>query len=252
MSVVFRAIRQSDNRDVAIKYLKSDFREIPSMRARFSRECQLTRTFDHPNIIQVFETGEHNDSAYMVMEYLPIGGMDTMAGHPDFHPGVAIAAMRQTARALAYLHQRQVIHRDVKLSNVMVSRWEMNRAVQAGQWITIQLSDFGLSKQLPGDGLTQVGTRMGTEFYTAPEMRESPQNADHRADIYSLGVAIYRLLSRTGYPEGAYPPLHQLNPALPPEIDRLIDACLQVDRDRRLNNAADVDDALAVIERQMQ
>jgi serine/threonine protein kinase len=94
---------------------------------------------------------------------------------------------------------------------------------------------------------------MGTEFYTAPEKCVNHRKTQITVQTFiSLGVAIYRLLSRTGYPEGAYPPLHQLNPALPPEIDRLIDACLQVDRDRRLNNAADVDDALAVIERQMQ
>lgn len=251
MSVVFRALRRSDHREVAIKYLKRDFLSKPSMVARFARECELTRTFDHPNIIRVFDTGEHEGSGYLVMQYLPIGGMDTMAINPNFHEGAAISALRQTAKALAYLHQRQVIHRDVKLANVMVSRWYMDPTAPFARRIKVKLSDFGLSKHIPGDGLTKVGTRMGTEYYTAPEMREAPERADHRADIYALGVAIYRLISRTGYPEGAYPPLHQLHPTLPPEIDQLVDSCLQIDRDQRLDSAAKVDEALAAIARKM-
>lgn len=251
MSVVFRALRRSDHRDVAIKYLKRDFLAKPSMVARFARECELTRSFKHPNIIHVFETGEHDGSGYLVMEYLPIGGMDVMAGHPDFNAGIAASAIRQTARALAHLHQQQVIHRDVKLSNILVSGWNVNSTTPADYLVEVKLSDFGLSKQIPGDGLTKVGTRMGTEYYTAPEMCDAPEKADHRADIYSLGVALYRLLSRTGFPVGAYPPLHQLNPTLPPEIDRLIDSCLQSDPKKRLDSAATVDERLAAIEQKI-
>lgn len=251
MSVVFRALRLSDHREVAIKYLKRDFLNKPSMVARFARECELTRSFDHPNIISVLDTGEHDGSGYLVMEYLPIGGMDIMAGHPDFNAGIAVNTMRQTATALAHIHQHQVIHRDVKLSNVLVSRWNVNPTAPADFRVEVKLSDFGLGKHIPGDGLTKVGTRMGTEYYTAPEMRETPEKADHRADIYALGVAIYRLISRTGFPVGAYPPLHQLNPSLPPEIDRLIDSCLQINREQRLGSAAKADEALAAIERKI-
>ena len=252
MSVVFRALRRSDQREVAIKYLKRDFLNKPSMVARFARECELTRSFNHPNIISVFETGEHDGSGYLVMEYLPIGGMDIMAGHPDFNVGIAVNAIRQTARALAHLHQHQVIHRDVKLSNILVSRWDVNPTAPADFRVAVKLCDFGLGKHIPGDGLTRVGTRMGTEYYTAPEMRDAPERADQRADIYALGVGLYRAISRTGFPVGAYPPLHQLNPALPPEIDRLLDSCLQADPERRLGSAVTVDETLAAIERKMK
>ncbi len=240
MSRVFRATRESDGQTVAVKYLRKKFFKSPTIVARFQRECRLCLMFDHPNIVKVFEADLSDGIGFIVMEYVPHGGLDGFLNDPDLSPRLALAAAGQAARAVAYLHAQKVIHRDIKLANLLVSYWAPDSDSPAGEKIHVKLTDFGLSKTVPGDGLTKVGTKMGTEFYSSPEMLANPLLADERTDIYSLGVAFYRLISGDGFPVGDYQTLHELAPELPVELDILLKACLEKDKERRFASAKDL------------
>ena len=233
MSVVFRAIRLSDQKEVAIKYLRREYFDSPAMVARFRRECRLSLSFNHPNIVKTFEVGQHDPGGFMVMEFLPLGGMDKYLGHPHMNPWLSISVIGQALQALTHIHAKNVVHRDIKLSNLLVSQWAPQSKGKPDEQIRIKLTDFGLSKELPGDGLTTVGTRMGTDLYMAPEQRESPGDVDQRADIYAMGVCLYRLMSGKGFPEGDYPLLHELHTELPVEMDHLLKKCLKQNPDDR-------------------
>jgi serine/threonine protein kinase len=240
MSVVFRAVRKADHVDVAIKYLRKQLLNNPATAARFRRECRLCTSFDHPNIIRVFDSGEHNGSAFLVMEYLPLGGLDGFIDHPDLSPRHSLAAIRQAAGALAYIHEKGVIHRDVKLSNLLVAKWRPGGAANIDNQIQVRLSDFGLCKEISADGFTRADTKMGTDFYSAPEMLYKPSRADHRADIYSLGVSLYRLLSGGAFPEKEYAPLQKQSSQIPAGIDEIVRGCVEEDREKRCSSASQV------------
>ncbi len=245
MSTVFRAVRDSDGTEVAVKLLREAFFDQPSMLERFRRECRLSLSFDHPRVVRVLEAGDDGRTGFIVMEHLPLGGLDARLPDPGLTPRVALAATRQAAEALAYLHAKAVVHRDVKLGNLLVARWEPEDGREP---LEVKLTDFGLSKALPGDGLTRVGTRMGSEFYAAPEQLSGAGTVDARADIYSLGVVLYRLISKKGFPEGRYPPLTELCPELPARVDRLLERCLEPDPQRRSIKAVDVVEELQGVE----
>lgn len=250
LSAVFRAIRRSDQREVALKFLNEEHLQTPSLVARFQRECRLTRSFDHPRVIKVFEAGEHTGRGFLVMEYLPLGGADSLLGHGELSPVLCLELIRQGAEALAYIHKQGVVHRDVKLSNLLLAAWEA-KADRIQDRIAVKLSDFGLSKESTGEGLTRTGTLMGTDFYMAPEQQTSAKEADHRADIYSLGVSLYRLASGQGFPVGAYEPLHELRPELPRQVDDLLWKCLQSDPVQRWDSAGDLARELEAIMSEM-
>jgi len=236
MSVVFRAVRNSDNQEVAIKYLRKKFFHIPATVARFQRECRLCLSFDHPRIVKVYESGEHQGNAFLIMEYFHQGGLDNYINVPDLNGNNAISAILQIAGALEYIHSRDVIHRDVKLSNFLVAKWQPEAEGDPEDKVSIKLTDFGLSKELSGDGFTKEGARMGTELYSAPELLNDPAGVDHRADIYSLGVSLYRLVSGGAFPVGDYKPMHILQPSVSPELDDILRKCLLEDREERYSS----------------
>lgn len=251
MSVVFRAVRKADDTEVAVKVLREEFFSKPSIVERFNRECRLSLSFDHPNVIRVHEAGEVDGRAFLVMEYLPLGGVDVRLGDPELTPPVALCIGRQAAEALAYLHSMYIVHRDVKLSNLLIAGWDPKRIDAGPPGVRVKLADFGLSKAIPGDGLTRVGTAMGTDEYAAPEQKRSARDVDHRADIYSLGVCLFRMLSGGGFPGNGSPALRELNPELPEELVFLVEKCIETDREKRFSSARELAGTLAEIERRM-
>ncbi|MCD4674872.1 MAG: serine/threonine protein kinase [Desulfobacula sp.] len=240
MSVVFKGVRIADNKEVAIKFLKEEYFSSPVICERFNRECKMSISFDHPSIAKVFEIDKGENTGYMIMEYLPKGGTDSILSDPELDFKMALSIVKQAARALSYIHEKKVVHRDIKLSNLLIKTWEPGKKIQ------IKLTDFGISKEVNKEGLTVIGTKMGTDFYCAPEQRESPEKVDHRADIYSLGVCLYRLISKKGYPEGDFPAINKICSQAPVELNDIVMRCLKNNPDNRFSSA---DELLSKLEK---
>lgn len=233
MSTVFKAVRNTDGKEVAIKYLKPAFFSSENICSRFDRECRVSLGFDHPNVIDVLEIDRSDNAGFLVMEYIPNGGVDRLLDAPGLDLNLIVSIAEQTARALSYVHQQGIIHRDVKLSNLLVKSFEpLSR-------IHVKLTDFGICKDMAQDGLTIVGTRMGTDFYCAPEQMAAPEKADTRSDIYALGVCIYRLLTKL-YPGTDMPSVKTFRPDIPESLNMVIMKCLEHQPENRYASAEEL------------
>ena len=190
MAEVYRGYHVALDRYVAIKLLHPFLADDPEFKDRFENEARNVAKLRHPNIVQVydFEYDEEGDSYYMVMEM--INGptlkdrlFDLAANHESIAFGKSIRIIKSAAEALAYAHQRSMIHRDVKPANLMID--EDGRVV---------LTDFGIAKIVTGAQFTASGGMVGTPAYMAPEQGLGDAG-DERSDIYSLGVILYQLIT---------------------------------------------------------
>ncbi len=201
MGVVYRARQGSLNRLVAVKLLRDRALASPAERDRFRREAESAAHLDHPHIAPVYEVGEHAGQLYFSMKLIdgkslaqhlsesrPLGsgGADrslTVAALKDQRGAARLVTT--VARAVHHAHQRGVLHRDLKPGNILLDE-------QGVPYVT----DFGLAKRLEGDGrLTQSGAIVGTPEYLAPEQAQADSRLTIAADVYSLGVVLYELLT---------------------------------------------------------
>jgi hypothetical protein len=188
MGTVYKAFDTRLEREVAVKVILPHRRHAPEFLKRFDREAKALAKMSHPNIVRVLDYGEHDGLPFLVMEYTPGGTLkeklgEAMPWHQAVHMQLPIA------RSLMYAHERKIIHRDVKPSNIIFS--ELGEPM---------LSDFGLAKVLEAEktwDLTGTGVGIGTPEYMAPEQGIGV-GVDHRADIYALGVVLYEMV--TGRP----------------------------------------------------
>jgi serine/threonine protein kinase len=185
MATVYRAYQPRLERSVAMKVLDPAFiTDDSDVLARFRREAKAIAALRHPNILTVYDYGEEEGLAYIVMEYVEGGTLkDRLEGEP-FEPQRAVGLSIGVGRALAFGHDQGIIHRDVKPANILLPRedWPL-------------LADFGLVKlQQARRALTQAGMILGTPDYTSPEQALG-EAADHRADIYALGVVLYEMIT---------------------------------------------------------
>ena len=183
MATIYTARQPGLDRIVAVKVLPEYLLNQPGFIDRFKIEAQAVARLDHPHILSVYDYGQAEGVPYLVMKYVPDGTLkDLMAGAID--PPRAVEIIRQIAEALDHAHWQDVIHRDVKPSNVLM---------QGGKWAL--LTDFGLAKVLTSTSqLTASGASVGTPDYMSPEQAQgNPVNA--LSDIYSLGVIAYQLLT---------------------------------------------------------
>ncbi len=181
MATVYKAFQESLQRWVAVKVLY--YQEDTSL-VRFQREAKAIATLRHRNILIIHEYGEQDGSPYIVMEYVKGGTLeDRFDGNPmDWKQAIELTI--PIAEALHYAHQQGIIHRDIKPSNVLMPQ---------DDWPV--LADFGLVKRSDEEqGLTRTGTFMGTPSYIAPEQARDVK-VDHRADMYSLGVMLFEMVS---------------------------------------------------------
>lgn len=193
MATVYKAHDPRLERDVAIKVIRREAfppEDIDMLLKRFEREAKALGKLSHPNIVGVIDYGEHDGSPYLVMVYVPGGTLKDRLGYP-FPPMPwrdAVRMLLPIARALEYVHERGIINRDVKPSNILMT--------EDGQPL---LSDFGLAKLFEKDkeatNLTSSGTGIGTPDYMAPEQWTGEPTA--QSDLYSLGVVLYEMI--TGY-----------------------------------------------------
>jgi serine/threonine protein kinase len=185
MATVYKAYDTRLERYVAIKFIRSDVVRDDTFQRRFEREAKALASLSHPNIVKVLDYGEHEGVSYLVMEYISGGTMKSLMGKVMPWQD-AFKLIIPIARTLDYTHQRGIIHRDVKPSNFLIS--------DSGEPM---LSDFGIAKLVAGNDnmqLTGTGVGIGTPEYMAPEQGLG-QAVDGRADIYSLGVVLYELLT---------------------------------------------------------
>jgi len=221
MSVVYLVRRRSDDTRLAAKFLNKRFFDSLKIIQRFRRECRVCLELKHPRIIRVDEAGEHDGTGFMIMEYLPLGGADKLLTDPGFSPVIAFQVVIQAAEALDAIHKQGIIHRDLKLANLLIEEYQPEF-----EKIVVKLADFGCCRDNSAEELTKVGTTMGTEQYMAPEQLQNAADVDFKADLFSLGALIYRLFSRKYFPVGNYDLLHTLNTVLPRELDTLVSLCL--------------------------
>ncbi|MCB0165630.1 MAG: protein kinase, partial [Anaerolineae bacterium] len=183
MAHVFKAYQSNLDRFVAIKVLSPLMAQEEGFTERFQREAQSIARLHHPNILQVYDYGRHNDYNYIVMRYVANSTTlgDLIRSQAPINQ--LIEYIVQVADALNYAHERGIIHRDVKPGNILID----------GPWAL--LSDFGLVKMVESNThLTRSGVGMGTPAYMSPE-QASGKHVDHRTDIYALGIILHRILT---------------------------------------------------------
>ena len=186
MGAVYKARQISLDRMVAIKiFLFQD--NDPRTTERFKQEARSLAKFNHQNIVTIHDVGKRGSFHYLMMEFVEGPNLRQVADAGELSPSEALALVPQLCDALQYAHDKGIVHRDIKPENVMLDREGV-----------IKIADFGLAKitnQASELNLTNTRQVMGTLNYMAPEQRERPGDVDHRADIYSLGVVIYEMLT---------------------------------------------------------
>jgi serine/threonine protein kinase len=250
MGTVYRAWQTGMERAVAIKLLRSDVRDDGEMRRRFLREGRAVARLNHPNIVSVYTVGQTGLGVpYLVMEYLCGETLDELLDREvRLAPARAVAIARQIASGLAEAHGAGIVHRDLKPGNVVLLQ-------RRGSGEIVKLFDFGIAKLADGallgrdaSRLTRDGEIFGTPHYIAPEQAQGAA-LDGRADLYSLGVLLYRMLSGRLPFEGnavavllahigrEVPDLARVAPDIDPALARLVMGCLVKDPARRVATA---------------
>ncbi|MDP6988801.1 MAG: serine/threonine-protein kinase [Planctomycetota bacterium] len=187
MGAVYRARQKSLDRTVAIKVLTAPPDSDGGFAERFQREAQALASLTHPGIVSVYDFGRAGGVWYLVMELVEGTDLRRVIDTRAVTPREALSIVSQVCAALQYAHDQGVVHRDIKPGNVLLDR--------DGQ---VRITDFGLAKLAgvrPSPTLTRATQVMGTPHYMAPEQVESPLEVDHRADLYSVGVVLYELLT---------------------------------------------------------
>jgi len=189
MGAVYKARQKQLDRLVALKILPPEVGQSEAFAERFTREARSLAKLHHPQIVTVFEFGQTEDSLYyFIMEFVDGTDLRQVIGAGELTSDQALAIVPQVCEALHYAHKQGIVHRDIKPENILLDK-EGN----------IKIADFGLArlvnKEATAYTLTQADQRMGTPHYMAPEQIEHPSKVDHRADIYSLGVVFYEMLT---------------------------------------------------------
>jgi eukaryotic-like serine/threonine-protein kinase len=249
MSTVFLANDTVLERPVAVKLLAEHLADDPDFVARFRREALAAARLQHPNVVQVFDSGEDPDSHrhYIVMEY--VNGpscADLLRERKQLGVDETVGTVRDACHGLDYAHRAGVIHRDVKPGNLLVAE-EMS---------TTKLADFGIAKAAEQTRITQVGSVLGTAAYLSPEQARGDE-AGPASDVYSLGVCAYQFL--TGRLPHEYAsltelalkqqqesvvPIAELRPEVPPELDEAVRLSLEREPGSRYATALDMAQAI--------
>jgi len=231
MGAVYKARQTMLDRAVALKILPPATGTDPSFAERFTREAKAMARLAHPNIVIVFEFGEVEGLYYLIMEYVDGVNLREAIQAGQVTPVEALAVVPQICDALQYAHEEGIVHRDIKPENVLLDK--------KGR---VKIADFGLAKLLGRSPieitLTASQQVMGTLHYMAPEQLEKPLSVDHRADIYSLGVVFYELLTGE-LPLGRFK-LPSEKARLDARLDEVVLKTLEREPEQRYQQASEV------------
>ncbi len=238
MGVVYKARQPKLDRLVALKILPLDSAQDPAFAERFTREARALAMLSHPNIVAVYDFGEVDGLYYFLMEYVDGLNLRQILRSRHLQPDDALKLVPQICDALQYAHDEGVVHRDIKPENILLDK--------KGR---IKIADFGLAKLLtrtPADyTLTGAYQVMGTPHYMAPEQMLTPLAVDHRADIYSLGVVLYEMLTGD-LPLGRFPPPSQ-KVQIDARLDEIVLRALEREPERRYQRVSEVKTHLAAL-----
>lgn len=231
MGAVYKARQAGLDRMVALKILPKEFGHDVKFALRFTREARTLAKLNHPNIVSVYEFGNVEETFYFLMEFIEGSTLRDAVSASQLTPEHAMVIVPALCDALQYAHDKEVIHRDIKPENILMS-------IDG----TVKLADFGLSRLLGNEsqssGLTGTHQVMGTPRYMAPEQFEGTHNVDHRADIYSLGVVFYEMLT------GELPIGRFETPSKKVQVDVRLDdvvlRSLEKEPQRRYQHASDI------------
>ncbi len=231
MGFVFKARQPHLDRLVALKLLPDKLARDAQFAERFNREGRVLARLNHPNIVSVFDFGQTGGFYYLLMEFVDGVNLRQAMRAGRFSPAEALSIVPKICEALQYAHEQGILHRDIKPENILLDA--------RGR---VKIADFGIAK-LVGDEpsnitLTNTGAALGTPHYMAPEQLEKPSTVDHRADIYSLGVVFYEMLTGE-LPIGRFAAPSSKTP-VNASVDDIVFRTLEKDRERRFQSAGEM------------
>jgi len=231
MGVVYKARQKNLDRMVALKVLIHDPQRDHEFAHRFEREARSLAKLNHPNIVMIYDSGKAGDLYYFIMEYVDGSNLRQIMSSGSMESTEALAIVPQLCDALAYAHEEGIVHRDIKPENILID----NKG-------RVKVADFGIAKLLARSEtdytLTAPQQVIGTMHYMAPEQFERPKEVDHRADIYSLGVVLYEMLTGE-LPLGRFPlPSQKVNTDV--RLDRIVIRALEKETTRRYQHVTDM------------
>ncbi|HEX9110422.1 MAG TPA: protein kinase, partial [Terriglobales bacterium] len=241
MGIVYEAADPFLDRRIAIKMMTGGFSDNPDLLKRFFREAQSTGSLQHPNIVTVFELGDHEGNPYLVMEFLEGESLDSIiTSRKQLSLLEKIHLVIEVCHGLSHAHRRGIVHRDIKPANIMVSREGV-----------VKIVDFGIA-HIGATNVTKTGQIMGSVSYMAPE-QVNGNPVDARTDVFSTGVVLYELFTYNHPFDGestaatllkiihaAPPPLRKFVSDYPPELETIIFKALAKDREERYHSADDL------------
>jgi eukaryotic-like serine/threonine-protein kinase len=252
MGSVYRAKHLDSGKWVAIKIVSPALASNETIMHRFEREWEILRQLKHPNIIRLFATGRFSGTPFYAMEYVEGESLDRVMerrGRISWEEVVRLG--RQLCAALQHAHDKGIVHRDMKPSNVMLLK----------DGSTVKLTDFGIAKDLDRTALTEANCTVGTASYMSPEQCKGERNITNRSDLYSMGVMFYELLTGQKpfkaesamemfmqHVKGKFERPSRLALDVPVFLDTLVCQLMEKDPERRPYDAAMVAEAMGRIE----
>jgi hypothetical protein len=247
MGVVYRVYDPRLKRNVALKLVAPELSDDGHFRERFLAEIEVAASLDHPNVIPIYDAGEVDGQFFLAMRYVEGSDLKTLLTEGALETARALTICSQVADALDHAHERGLVHRDVKPSNVLLDPREH-----------VYLADFGLSRRISETGIPAgPGPSLGTPAYAAPEQIQGG-DVDARADVYSLGCVLYECLTGDkpfereselamlwAHLQEPPPKASEHEPGLPVEIDAVIATALAKDADNRYAGCSELIEAAA-------
>lgn len=257
MGTVWSALHMTLGQRVAIKLIASEQSRSAEARQRFGVEAKAAARLRSRHVVQVYDDGETPDGTpYIVMEYLEGRTLEErLAGRPEMSLGEAVRITTHVGRALARAHAQSVVHRDLKSGNIFIAKSEDDEL----GWVA-KVLDFGVAKVLAaanGSSATKTGTLVGTPLFMSPEQIRGASQVDHRADLYSLGMVFYNMVTGSHAFHGpsysdvlvaicteALPDIRAAAPWLPPALGAWFDKACAREREARFQSADEMIEAL--------
>ncbi len=237
MGAVYKARQPALDRLIALKILPPQVASGPGFAERFNREARALAKLNHPNIVGVHEFGQANGMPFFIMEFVDGPNLRQLERAGKLSPREALQIVPQICEALQFAHDEGIVHRDIKPENILLDK--------KGR---VKIADFGIAKIMGRESdaaLTETKGAIGTPQYMAPEQVEKPQEVDHRADIFSLGVVFYEMLTGE-LPLGKFaPPSRRVEVDV--RLDEVVLRALEKEPERRYQQASEVKTALETI-----